>query len=47
MKGLSQIQLMKTTKLFKVDAMALLLIIEVWINFSSGLDNVINQTNKL
>ena len=46
MKCLSGVELMLTTKPFKVDAMALLLIIEVKINFSSGFDNVIiKQTN--
>ena len=47
MKCLSGVELMLTTKQFKVDAMALLLIIEVKINFSSGFDNADYQTNKL
>ena len=38
---------MKTAKHFKVDVMALLLIIEVKINFSLGCDNTNYQTNKL
>ena len=38
---------MKTAKHFKVDVMALLLIIEVKINFSLGFDNTGYQTNKL
>ena len=37
----------ETTKQFKVDVMALLLIIEVKINFSLGFDNTDYQTNKL
>ena len=41
MKCLSGVELMLTTKQFKVDAMALLLIIEVKINLSSSFDNVI------
>ena len=46
MKCLSGVELMLTTKQFKVDAMALLLIIEVKINFSSGFDDaIIKQTN--
>ena len=47
MNGLSGVELMLTTKHFKVDAMALLLIIEVKINFSAGFDNTDYQTNKL
>ena len=35
------------TKKFKLDVMALLLIIEVRINFSLGFDNTDNQTNTL
>ena len=38
---------MYTTKYFQVDVMALLLIIEVKINFSLGSDNTGYQTNKL
>ena len=46
MKCLSGVELMLTTIQFKVDAMALPLIIEVKINFSSGFDNaIIKQTN--
>merc|ERR1711954_279512 len=44
---LALVQLMLTTSPFKVDVMALLLIIEVKINFSLGFENTDYQTNKL
>merc|ERR1711954_117790 len=44
---LAQVELMLTTKPFKVYVMALLLIIEVKINFSLGFENTYYQTNKL
>ena len=46
MKCLSGVELMLTTKQFKVDAMALLLIIEVKINFNLGFDIKGYQTNS-
>ena len=39
MKCLFQVELLKTTKQLKVNEMALPLILEVKINFSSGFDN--------
>ena len=47
MKSLPQVELMWTTKQFKVDVLALLLIIEVKINFSLDLDNTGYQTIKM